>query len=386
MEALLMFLVTVAALSWVGFALSPWGPWRNREVLDVIDEPDREESHDEITVVIPARNEAEVIQHALQSVIAQGTGLKIILIDDRSDDATVAKARALAYANLRIVDGAPLPAGWSGKLWALEQGRQQVTTRYTLFLDADIKLTPGIVTALKNKMRHEGIPFSSLTAVPAMSSIWEKLLMPAFVYFFKALYPFQRVNSPDAKAAAAAGGCILMETRVLDQIGGFGSIKSALIDDCAIARRVKSQGFKVWLGLTHSLESIRGYSGLQEIGDMIARCAFAQLHYSLGLLIFTTFGLLLIYAFPAFMVASSSDLIRYLALGSLALMVLTYLPTLRFYHRSWAWVLCLPLIAVFFLAMTWTSAIRYWRGERTRWKGRVYAREGVVALSETRPK
>src|SRR5438093_10488289 len=260
----------------------------------------------------------------------------------------------LVRSNLRIVDGAPLPAGWSGKLWALEQGRQQVTTRYTLFLDADIKLTPGIVAALKNKMRHEGIPFSSLTAVPAMSSIWEKLLMHVFLYFFRALYPFQRVNSPDAKSAAAAGGCILMETRVLDQIGGFGSIKSAVIDDCAIARRVKSQGFKVWLGLTQSLESIRGYSGLQEIGDMIARCAFAQLHYSLGLLIFTTFGLLLIYAFPAFMVASSSDLIRYLALGSLALMVLTYLPTLRFYHRSWAWVLCLALIAVIFLFMTCT--------------------------------
>ncbi len=215
MEALLMFLVTVAALSWVGFALLPWGPWRNREVLDVIDEPDREESHDEITVVIPARNEAEVIQHALQSVIAQGTGLKIILIDDRSDDATVAKARALAYANLRIVDGAPLPAGWSGKLWALEQGRQFVTTPYMLLLDADIELDRGVLNALREKMRRRDLPFISLMAVPSMSSGWEKLLMPAFVYFFKILYPFQAVNSPRAKMAAAAGGCILTESRLL---------------------------------------------------------------------------------------------------------------------------------------------------------------------------
>jgi hypothetical protein len=186
--------------------------------------------------------------------------------------------------------------------------------------------------------------------------------------------------------AAAAGGCILVETRVLEQIGGFESIKSAVIDDCAFARRVKLQGFKVWLGLTHAVESIRGYKKLREIGDMVARSAFAQLHFSLGVLLLCTFVLLLLYALPAFMIASSNGVIRCLSLASLGTMLLTYLPTLRFYRRSWAWAFCLPLIAVFFLAMTWMSAIRYWRGERTRWKGRVYAREGVVALSEIRSK
>jgi len=378
MEALLMFLVTVAALSWVGFALLPWGPWRNREVLDVIDEPDREESHDEITVVIPARNEAEVIQHALQSVIAQGTGLKIILIDDRSDDATVAKARALAYANLRIVDGAPLPAGWSGKLWALEQGRQFVTTPYMLLLDADIELDRGVLNALREKMRRRDLPFISLMAVPSMSSGWEKLLMPAFVYFFKILYPFQAVNSPRAKMAAAAGGCILTESRLLERIGGFAAIKTAVIDDCALAGRVKSQGFKIWLGLTHSVKSVRGYRRLKEIWDMVARAAFAQLRYSLGLLVLCTLAMLLVYGIPAVVVASSNIVIRGLSLGSLAIMFLTYVPILRFYNRSWAWALCLPFIAALFLAMTWTSAIRYWRGEQTRWKGRVYRREAAA--------
>jgi GT2 family glycosyltransferase len=186
--------------------------------------------------------------------------------------------------------------------------------------------------------------------------------------------------------AAAAGGCILVETRVLAQIGGFESIKSAVIDDCAFAQRVKLHGFKIWLGLTHSVESIRGYKKLREIGDMVARSAFAQLHYSLGLLILCTFVLLLLYALPAFMLASSNGVIRYLSLVSLGTMLLTYLPTLRFHRRSWAWALCLPLTAVFFLAMTWTSAIRYWRGERTRWKGRVYAREGVAASSERQSK
>jgi len=336
--------------------------------------------------VIPARNEAELIQQTIPRVAAQGTDLKIILIDDGSDDGTAAVARQLAYSNLRIIESAPLPDGWSGKLWALEQGRLQVTTRYTLLLDADIKLARGSIKALKDKVHQQGAPFISLTAAPSMASGWEKLLMPAFIYFFKALYPFHRVNSPHSKMAAAAGGCILVETRILEQIGGFESIKSAVIDDCAFAQRVKLQGFKIWLGLTHSVESIRGYKKLREIGDMVARSAFAQLHYSLGLLILCTFVLLLLYVFPAFMVASSNGVIRYLSLASLGTMLLTYVPTLRFHRRSWAWALCLPLTAVFFLAMTWTSAIRYWRGERTRWKGRVYARAGLVALSERQSK
>ena len=379
MEALLIFVVALSTLSWIGFALLPLGLWRNREVLEVIDAAEGDEPLGEVTAVIPARNEAAIIQRTLLSVATQGPDLKIILIDDGSEDSTAEMARRLARSNLRIVQSAPLPDGWSGKLWALEQGRQQVTTRYTLFLDADIKLTRGIIKALKDKMRHQAAQFISLMAVPSMASGWEKLLMPAFIYFFNALYPFRRVNSPNSNMAAAAGGCILVETRVLEQIGGFESIKSAVIDDCAFARRVKLQGFKIWLGLTHSVESIRGYKKLKEIGDMVARSAFAQLHYSLGLLMLCTFVLLLLYALPAFTVASSNGVMRYLSLASLGIMLLTYLPTLRFYRRSWAWALCLPLIATFFLAMTWTSAIRYWRGERTRWKGRVYKR--VVGLT-----
>jgi hopene-associated glycosyltransferase HpnB len=375
MEALLIFVVALSTLSWIGFALLPLGLWRNREVLEVIDAAEGDEPLAEVTAVIPARNEAAIIQRTLLSVATQGPDLKIILIDDGSEDSTAEMARRLARSNLRIVQSAPLPDGWSGKLWALEQGRQQVTTRYTLFLDADIKLTRGIIKALKDKMRHQAAQFISLMAVPSMASGWEKLLMPAFIYFFNALYPFRGVNSPNSNmAAAAAGGCILVETRVLEQIGGFESIKSAVIDDCAFARRVKLQGFKIWLGLTHSVESIRGYKKLKEIGDMVARSAFAQLHYSLGLLMLCTIVMLLLYALPAFTVASSNGVMRYLSLASLGIMLLTYLPTLRFYRRSWAWALCLPLIATFFLAMTWTSAIRYWRGERTRWKGRVYKR------------
>jgi len=255
-----------------------------------------------------------------------------------------------------------------------------------LFLDADIELARGAVKALKDKMHQQGVAFISLTAAPSMMSGWEKRLMPAFIYFFKALYPFHRVNSPESKIAAAAGGCILVETWVLEQIGGFESIKSAVIDDCTFARHVKLEGFRIWLGLTHAAASIRGYKNLKEIGDMIARSAFAQLYYSLGLLLLCTFVLLLLYVLPAFMVASSNSVIRGLSLVSLGTMFLTYLPTLRFYHRSWAWTLCLPLIAGFFVAMTWTSAFRYWRGERMRWKGRVYRRAVGVTLADRQSK
>jgi hopene-associated glycosyltransferase HpnB len=375
METLLTFLVVLSTLSWVGFALWPWGLWRNREVLDVLEAPKNNEVLNEITVVIPARNEVEVIQHTLQSAMEQGRDLWIVLVDDSSEDGTVERARQVVNPKLRIIQSAPLPAGWSGKLWALEQSRPHVTTPYTLLLDADIKLARGIVKALKEKMRQQGISFISLMAAPSMSCSWEKLLMPAFVYYFKVLYPLRRVNSDHTRVAAAAGGCILAETRLLEQIGGFESIKSAVIDDCALAGRVKSQGFKIWLGLTHSVKSVRGYQSLKEIWDMVARTAFAQLQCSLAALVVCTLIMVLVYVVPAVVVFLSNTLIRYLSLASLLIMFLTYMPILRFYQRSPLWALCLPLTAVLFVAMTWTSAIRYWRGECTRWKGRVYQRQ-----------
>jgi len=372
METLWMLLAGLSTLSWIGFAFLPWRPWAIREVFDAAVGASGEAALDELTVLVPARNEAEIIRRTLQSLIKQGPRLKIILIDDNSEDATVETARQMRIADLRIIRSEPLPPGWSGKLWALEQGRLQVATPYTLLLDADIELDQGVISALRDRVYRQGLSFISLMATPSMSSGWEKLLMPAFVYFFKVLYPFGQVNAPLARVAAAAGGCVLVETRLLAEIGGFESIKSAVIDDCALARRVKSQGSKIWLGLARSVNSVRGYQRLKEIWDMVARTAFAQLRYSVGLLILCTLAMLLVYLAPIAMLGSSGTLIRCLALASLTIMFLTYLPILRFYNRSWGWTLGLPLVAALFLAMTWTSAIRYWRGERTRWKGRVY--------------
>ncbi len=369
-----MILAVLSTLAWVGFALTSW-LWRAAPKLDAAPECYGNEELGDITVLIPARNEAEVIQRTLRSIARQGCNMNVIVVDDRSQDDTAAKARQIEIANLRVIDAVPLPAGWSGKLWALEQGRREIKTPRTLLLDADIELAPGAIRALKEKMHGEGIPFISLMVMPSMSTGWERLLMPAFVYFFKVLYPFPRVNSAVSRVAGAAGGCVLLETQLLEHIRAFRSIRSAVIDDCTLAQRVKSEGFKIWLGLTHSAKSIRGYKRLKEIWDMVARAAFAQLHYSTPLLLLCTVLMLVVYVAPVALLVSNRAVVRYLALVSLTLMVVTYAPTLRFYGRSIAWALCLPLVAGLFVAMTWTSALRYWRGERTRWKGRVYRRE-----------
>lgn len=373
METVSIILASLSTILWTGFALSPWGLWRNREVLDAADAATDDGGLEETTALIPARNEAEVIERTLRSLVGQGRGLKIVVVDDGSDDRTAEKARQVS-ADIRVVQSSPLPDGWSGKLWALEQGRRLVTTQFTLLLDADIQLKRSMLASLRQKMLRERIPFLSLMAQPPMSTGWEKLLMPAFVYFFKILYPFRAVNAERARTAAAAGGCILVESGVLERIGGFTSIKGAVIDDCALAAQVKSHGFKIWLGLTRSVKSVRGYSGVKEIWDMVARSAFFQLRYSVARLLLCTFALVLVYVIPVALAASSITVVRSLSMISLALMFLTYIPILKFYGRSSAWALCLPLTAALFLAMTWTSAVRYWRGESTRWKGRIYRR------------
>lgn len=265
-----------------------------------------------------------------------------------------------------------MPDGWTGKLWAQEQGLKQVGTPYTLLLDADIVMRPGMIKSLKNKRAAESVSFVSLMAVLRFESFWEKLLMPAFVFFFKLLYPFALANRPDSKMATAAGGCIFVETDALRRIGGMASIKDALIDDCTLARTVKSAGYKTWMGLTHGVLSQRPYRSLRDIWDMVARTAYTQLYYSVTLLLICTMSMLAMYWLPAFGLFYFRGGAVLLCFLAILLMVLTYSPVLRFYAFNPAWGFILPLIASLYLLMTWTSAIRYWKGERSRWKGRVY--------------
>jgi hopene-associated glycosyltransferase HpnB len=302
------------------------------------------------------------------ALVAQGVG-RVVVIDDQSTDET---ANVASEAGAEIIAGSPLPAGWVGKLWALEQGRRSVGTPFTLLVDADIELRPGVVAALKQR---QGFALVSLMAVLEMESPWEKLLIPAFVYFFKLLYPFRLSNSGNRLVAAAAGGCVMIETSMLERINGFATFKDAIIDDCALARAVKRNGGRTWLGLTHSAVSRRTMHGLKPIWSMVARSAFAQLRYSTLLLVACIAMLVLAFWVPVIGIFDSHT--RWTACLALATMMATYIPVLRFYGRSPVWAFGLPVAGTLYLLMTISSAIRGWRGVRSRWKGRDYPSSGT---------
>ena len=352
--------------------LLPWQPWRNREVFVAPSQPASGVCLSDITVLIPARDEAELIAATISALAEQGHGLKIILIDDHSADGTEEAALAVGCPGLSILPGKSLPEAWSGKLWALQQGFAKVDTPLTLLLDADITLAPGTLYGLRRFLQEQELGMVSLMAQPCFNSVWEKLLMPAFVFFFKLLYPFHLANSNSTRVAAAAGGCVLIETRLLKELDGFSTIKSSIIDDCALAKQVKSLGVATWIGLSHDAISRRSDRHLAGIWKMVARTAYTQLAYSPVLLVFCTLSMLLLYWVPVLGMLVAAEPMRWLALAALALMWVAYLPTLHFYQRSYLWVLSLPVVAGFYLGMTWDSALRYWKGERARWKGRIY--------------
>jgi hopene-associated glycosyltransferase HpnB len=358
---------SIPALMWVGLLLVPWRPWSTREHV----EADAMSPVDlgEITVLIPARNEADLIGATLAALQVQAHGLNVVVIDDQSSDATV--QIAAAYPNTRVISGKPLPEGWAGKLWALEQGMAHVHTAMTLLLDADIQLQPGLLGCLLAHKQREGRQLVSLMADLRRTSFWDRLLLPAFVYYFKLLYPFSLSNSRNRHVAAAAGGCVLVDTQVLRHVGAFASLRDALIDDCTLARQVKNAGYSTWLGLSHEVVSLRPYGTLGSIHDMVARSAFTQLGYSTPLLMAVTAVFALAYGLPFVLLG----LVHVWPLGLVAwvAMTLSYLPVLRYYRMSPLWALLLPLSAVLYLGMTWSSALRYWRGIRSRWKGRTYS-------------
>jgi hopene-associated glycosyltransferase HpnB len=365
------YLAAIGAFVWLTILLLPWRPWSSREVLDASSAFSGADLGD-ITVLIPARNEAGVIGTTLSSLKNQGRELAIVVIDDRSTDGTRTVAQASGIQNLRIVSGEPLPADWSGKLWALEQGFRHVNTPLTLLLDADIELRPGLVEALRRKLKENRLQLVSVMAHLRMAHFWERLLMPAFVYFFKMLYPFRLSNSGSTRVAAAAGGCILLESQVIEEIGGFRAIRNELIDDCALAKQVKALGHRTWIGLTHSARSLRSYGDLAGIWNMVARTAFCQLRYSVTLLAGTTMIMLVVFWLPIAGLLFPSAGAKIISACALGASILTYLPTLKFYGQSRGWALILSVIATLYLAMTWSSAVRYWAGSGLSWKGRFY--------------
>ena len=378
--------VAAACLAWLWLLLARRGFWRARPRIEEQRDPPPA-SWPMVVAIVPARDEAALLEATLGSLLAQNYPgeLAIVLVDDHSADDTAALAQSLARAAprpLEVLHAPPLPAGWSGKLWALACGvrhARQVAPEagYVLLTDADILHAPDNLARLVARAEAGRLDLVSLMVLLHCASFWERLLMPPFVFFFRLLYPFAAVNDPASSTAAAAGGCMLVRARALQDAGGIDAIRGALIDDVALARAIKWRpgGGRIWLGLTTATRSLRRYDTIGAIWAMVARTADVQLRHSLWLLGLTMLGLALTFIVPP--LALLAGLARGEALlagtGGLALgsMALAFWPTLRLYCLGPAWALTLPLAAVLFGAMTLDSAWRFRRGAGGRWKGRV---------------
>jgi hopene-associated glycosyltransferase HpnB len=329
-----------------------------------------------VTAVVPARNEVDVIERSIGSLLAQDYpgDFRIVLVDDQSGDGTGDIARTLGTAGkLTVLTGAPRPAGWTGKLWAMKQGTGAAgTPDYIWFTDADIDHAPDNLRHLMARAEGGKLALTSLMVKLHCRSWAEAYLIPAFVFFFDMLYPFAWVNDPKRKTAAAAGGCMLVRRDALERAGGIEVIRSEIIDDCAMGRALKAQG-PIWLGLTERAHSIRPYAGLPEIRRMVARSAYAQLGYSPLALLGTFIGMIAVYgaapvlALFAHQSAQASGILAWLA------MAFAFQPILRFYRVSPLWGLALPLIGFVYALFTLDSAIQHWRGKGGMWKGRAQA-------------
>ncbi|HEX9446756.1 MAG TPA: glycosyltransferase [Dongiaceae bacterium] len=346
-----------------------------------------------VVAVVPARNEAGVVGRAISALLRQDYpgSFRIILVDDNSHDGTAAEARAAAAAieaseRLTVVTGKRLVAGWTGKLWAVKQGldqldRQERKADYVLLTDADIDHAPDslrqlVVRALAGDPKAGRYKLVSLMARLRTDTFAEKALIPAYVFFFQMLYPFAWINDPKKRMAGAAGGCMLVERKALKAVGGIAAIKDALIDDCALGRVMKSQG-PIWLGLADNVSSLRGYPTWRDIWMLIARSAFTQLNRSTLLLIGCVIGMVLTYLLPPMLTMEPDPGLRLPGIIAWSMMTISLLPCLYYYRRSVLWAPLLPLIALFYLAATVDSARRYWVGRGGEWKGRMQAKKSA---------
>ncbi|MFL5253932.1 MAG: glycosyltransferase [Rhodopila sp.] len=327
-----------------------------------------------VAVVVPARDEAEVIGDTLQSLLGQDYAgdLRVILVDDGSSDGTGNIARALADPRLTVVNGMPRPTGWSGKLWAVHQGIVAADSAELIILtDADIVHDPGHVSALVAQAEAGRLDMVSEMVRLACDSWAERALVPAFVFFFQLLYPFAWVNEPARRTAAAAGGTILIQRAVMLRIGGIESVRGELIDDVALARAVKAGG-PIWLGHATQARSIRRYPDAADIWRMITRTAYVQLRYSPVLLTGTIFGMLVTWLVPPVAALFGDGVAQVCGLAAWSLLSLSYLPTLRRYGCFWLWAPLLPLVAAFYTAATLAAAVNHYTGRGVTWKNRVY--------------
>jgi hopene-associated glycosyltransferase HpnB len=335
-----------------------------------------------VVAVVPARNEAAVVGEAIASLLSQryAGDFRVVLVDDHSSDGTAAAARQAAAGvgqeqRLAVESAPPLPQGWTGKLWALASGVEAVERGgdppdFYFFTDADIVHAPGNLWYLVARAEAERRDLVSEMVLLRCRSAAERFLIPAFVFFFAMLYPFRWSNDRRRGTAAAAGGCVLLRRSAYQRIGGLAAIRGALIDDCALAKAVKTSGGATWLGLTREARSVRPYPAIADVWRMVARTAYAQLRYSPLILAGTVLGLAVTYLAPVALVFAGGST-AWLAGAAWLAMALAYLPMVRFYELSPLYAPLLPAAASVYLAATVDSARRYWRGAGGEWKGRV---------------
>jgi len=381
---------TLALAIWVYLVLGRGRFWLARE-RDDRGEPAPPAAWPRVVAVIPARDEVETIGATVRSLLGQSYpgSFSIVLVDDESRDCTAAAARAAAVAagapdRLTVLAGQPLPAGWTGKLWAMAQGIDQANAAapdYLLLTDADIAYAPDALAHLVARAEAGGYVLTSLMAKLRCESFAERCFVPAFIYFFQMLYPFAWVNRPDHPMAGAAGGCMLVRPQALRAAGGVAAIRGALIDDCALGAAMKKQG-PIWLGLTARVTSARPYERIDDIRRMVIRSAYAQLGYSPLLLLGTVLGMAMTYLAGPMMAVAGHGLAQAFGTSAFALMVVSYQPILRFYRRSPLWGLALPAIAFAYMAFTVDSAYQHVRGRGGMWKGRVQAQMGAKVAEQ----
>jgi hopene-associated glycosyltransferase HpnB len=377
-------ILTVLSLSiWVVLTFLRGAFWQLHAFDDDIAKPPVPAEWPRVTAIVPARNEAEAIARAVTSLAKQEYPgeLRVVVVDDHSDDGTgklarEAAAQAGASERVEVLQAAELQAGWTGKLWAMQQGVERAGSGeagYFWFTDADIAHAPDTLKRLVGRAEVRRLDLVSLMVLLQAKSVPEKLLIPAFLYLFLKLYPPQWIAEKKAKTAGAAGGCVLQKRAALERMGGLQAIRGEVIDDCALARAVKRTGGGIWMGLTRKSVSLRAYTTFGEIRDLIARTAFTQLGYSSLLLVGTLLGMLLTYVLPVVLTFSPRPEIWCLSLAAWVMMTFTYLPAVRFYGLSPLWAPLLPAAAVFYSYATWLSAVRYWLGRGGQWKGRAQA-------------
>jgi hopene-associated glycosyltransferase HpnB len=362
---------------WLVLIFARHGFWLTRE-RDTLAMPAEPTSWPDVIAVVPARNEADVIARSLGSLAAQDYpgNCRIIFVDDSSSDGTGDIARGLESNRIAVVRGEPLAHGWTGKLWAVSQGVAHAGTdpRYLWLTDADIEHAPDTLRMLVARAEAGGLTLVSLMAKLRCESLAERMLVPAFVFFFQMLYPFGLANRPKG-LGAAAGGCMLVRRDALEAGGGIAAIRGALIDDCALGALLKRQG-RIWLGLTDRSRSIRPYENIGTVAAMISRSAYAQLGYSPLLLAGTVIGLALVYMAPPLLALFGDGTTRILGFAGWGLMTLAFQPMLHFYRRSPLWGVALPAIAAFYAGCTLLSAWQHHRGRGGMWKGRAQAAAG----------